>query len=219
MRRRRRAAAVQDGRRRAGGSGSAMGRARGARRSAIRTSAGPTASSTRLRTAWLPASCTSGSCPATASASGRRTATNGSSPSSRARRPGLILVTINPAYRTSELEYALNKVGCKALVLAPSFKTSDYAAMLEQIRAEGADCCAHAILTDDAPRAGFLRYRGRRVVRHRRGSRARARSCARSCSPRTRSTSSSRAARPACRRARRCLITTSSTTATSSRSA
>ncbi len=72
-------------------------------------------------------------------------------------KAGLILVTINPAYRTSELEYALNKVGCKALVLAPSFKTSDYAAMLEQIRPKVPSLRA-AILTDDAPRTGFLRY-------------------------------------------------------------
>jgi fatty-acyl-CoA synthase len=72
-------------------------------------------------------------------------------------KAGLILVTINPAYRTSELEYALNKVGCKALVLAPSFKTSDYAAMLDQVRSK-VPMLRAAILTDDAPRAGFLRY-------------------------------------------------------------
>src|SRR5690606_25925767 len=34
-------------------------------------------------------------------------------------RAGLILVNINPAYRASELAYALHKVGCRALVLAP----------------------------------------------------------------------------------------------------
>jgi len=73
-------------------------------------------------------------------------------------KAGLILVTINPAYRTSELEYALNKVGCKALVLAPSFKSSDYAAMLEQIRPK-VPLLRHAILTDNTPRAGFLRFR------------------------------------------------------------
>ena len=39
-------------------------------------------------------------------------------------KAGLILVNINPAYRLSELEYALNKVGCRALVTATSFKTS-----------------------------------------------------------------------------------------------
>ena len=41
-------------------------------------------------------------------------------------RIGAILVNINPAYRTSELEYALNKVGCKALVMARRHKSSDY---------------------------------------------------------------------------------------------
>jgi fatty-acyl-CoA synthase len=49
---------------------------------------------------------------------------------------GLVLVNINPAYRTSELEYALNKVGCKALVLAHRFKTSDYVAMMSEISPE-----------------------------------------------------------------------------------
>jgi fatty-acyl-CoA synthase len=51
-------------------------------------------------------------------------------------RAGLILVTVNPAYRTSELEHALRKSGCKALVLAPSFKTSDYLAMLRELAPE-----------------------------------------------------------------------------------
>ena len=40
-------------------------------------------------------------------------------------RIGVILVTINPAYRLAEVEYVLNKVACKALVTASSFKTSD----------------------------------------------------------------------------------------------
>ena len=38
-------------------------------------------------------------------------------------RVGLIMVNINPAYRVSELEYVLNKVGCKALVTASEFKS------------------------------------------------------------------------------------------------
>ena len=46
---------------------------------------------------------------------------------------GLILVNINPAYRTSELEYALKKTGCRALITIPEFKTSDYLAMLGEI--------------------------------------------------------------------------------------
>ena len=50
-----------------------------------------------------------------------------------AARAGLVLVNINPAYRSSELEFALRLVGCRALVFAPRFKTSDYAAMLKSL--------------------------------------------------------------------------------------
>jgi fatty-acyl-CoA synthase len=46
---------------------------------------------------------------------------------------GVILVNINPAYRTHELAYALNQSGCRLLVAAPSFKTSDYMEMVDQI--------------------------------------------------------------------------------------
>tara|TARA_B100000676_G_scaffold309521_1_gene373295 strand:- start:3284 stop:4933 length:1650 start_codon:yes stop_codon:yes gene_type:complete len=49
---------------------------------------------------------------------------------------GVILVNINPAYRTHELAYALNQSGCRALVAAPSFKTSDYVSMVEAVRPE-----------------------------------------------------------------------------------
>ena len=51
-------------------------------------------------------------------------------------RIGLILVNINPAYRLSELEYALNKSGCKALISAASFKTSDYLKMIRTLAPE-----------------------------------------------------------------------------------
>jgi fatty-acyl-CoA synthase len=47
---------------------------------------------------------------------------------------GVILVNINPAYRTSELEYALRQSGCRMLVAATAFKTSDYVAMVEEVR-------------------------------------------------------------------------------------
>jgi fatty-acyl-CoA synthase len=50
-----------------------------------------------------------------------------------AAKAGLVLVTINPAYRSSELEYCLNKVGCRALVLAAAFKSSDYLAMVGRL--------------------------------------------------------------------------------------
>ncbi len=51
-------------------------------------------------------------------------------------KAGLILVNINPAYRLHELDYALNKVGCKALITADSFKTSDYVGMLRELAPE-----------------------------------------------------------------------------------
>ena len=51
-------------------------------------------------------------------------------------RIGIVLVNINPAYRLSELDYALNKVGCKALVTAAKFKTSDYLGMLHTLAPE-----------------------------------------------------------------------------------
>ena len=51
-------------------------------------------------------------------------------------RAGLIQVNINPAYRLSEVEYTLNKVGVKALIAAERFKTSDYAGMIETLAPE-----------------------------------------------------------------------------------
>ena len=54
---------------------------------------------------------------------------------------GLILVNINPAYRLAELEYALNKVECRAIITARSFKTSDYLGMLRELAPE-IDSCA-----------------------------------------------------------------------------
>jgi fatty-acyl-CoA synthase len=49
---------------------------------------------------------------------------------------GLVLVNINPAYRTPELEYALKKVGCRGLITEPAFKTSDYLAMVSELSPE-----------------------------------------------------------------------------------
>ncbi|NNF77571.1 MAG: AMP-binding protein [Rhizobiales bacterium] len=48
-------------------------------------------------------------------------------------KAGLILVNINPAYRLSELDYALTKVGCSALITAPELKTSNYIEMLGEL--------------------------------------------------------------------------------------
>ena len=49
---------------------------------------------------------------------------------------GAILVNINPAYRTHELGYVLNQSGARMLIAATSLKTSDYVAMVEQVRPE-----------------------------------------------------------------------------------
>src|SRR4029450_10692546 len=49
-------------------------------------------------------------------------------------KAGIVLVNVNPAYRTAELEYVLKQSGAKALVAARAFKTSDYAAMIDEVR-------------------------------------------------------------------------------------
>jgi fatty-acyl-CoA synthase len=88
-----------------------------------------------------------------------------------AAKAGLILVNVNPAYRIAELTFALNKVGCQALVLAPQFKSSDYLGMIAEIAPELAHCPPgrlHAarvptlrvviLIGDDAP-GGMFSYR------------------------------------------------------------
>jgi fatty-acyl-CoA synthase len=51
-------------------------------------------------------------------------------------KAGVILVNINPAYRTSELAYALKQSGCRMLIAAQAFKTSNYEAMIEEVRGD-----------------------------------------------------------------------------------
>jgi fatty-acyl-CoA synthase len=51
-------------------------------------------------------------------------------------KAGLILVNINPAYRLAELEYCINKVGCRALILAAAYRSSDYLGMLDELAPE-----------------------------------------------------------------------------------
>lgn len=53
---------------------------------------------------------------------------------------GAILVCINPAYRLYELEYALNKVQCRAIISAEAFKTSRYLEMLQTLAPELPSC-------------------------------------------------------------------------------
>jgi fatty-acyl-CoA synthase len=51
-------------------------------------------------------------------------------------KAGIVLVNINPAYRVTELEYALNKVGCKMLVTMTAYKTSDYLGIVRELAPE-----------------------------------------------------------------------------------
>ena len=74
---------------------------------------------------------------------------------------GLILVNINPAYRTSEVEYALNNVGVKALVAMAQFKTSDYLGMLRELGPQRLPLLQHTVWIDrpdDADQAGMQRF-------------------------------------------------------------
>jgi fatty-acyl-CoA synthase len=75
---------------------------------------------------------------------------------------GLVLVNINPAYRTSEVEYALNKVACKALVAMPRFKTSDYLGMLRELGPARLPHLRHTVWIDEAGQGeeqpGMLRF-------------------------------------------------------------
>ncbi len=85
-------------------------------------------------------------------------------------RVGLVLVNINPAYRVAELEYALNQVECKAIVIADRFKSSDYVGMLRELAPELDDAAPGSlksarlphlrsvICTGDTKRAGMYRF-------------------------------------------------------------
>jgi fatty-acyl-CoA synthase len=61
---------------------------------------------------------------------------------------GAILVNINPAYRTSELEYALNQSGISLLILAAAFRQADYAAMLAEVKGNCPDLREALVLED-----------------------------------------------------------------------
>ena len=73
-----------------------------------------------------------------------------------AARAGLILVNINPAYRTSELEFVLRLVGCRALVFAPRFKGSDYVAMLHSLIPELRSAAPGRLLSEAFPELRLL---------------------------------------------------------------
>jgi fatty-acyl-CoA synthase len=87
-----------------------------------------------------------------------------------APKAGLILVNINPAYRSHELEFALDKVGCRALILPRRFKTTHYLDILRELAPECATASPgdlhatrlpelrHLILLDDVAEPGMHRW-------------------------------------------------------------
>ncbi|WP_019810800.1 AMP-binding protein [Saccharomonospora halophila] len=78
-------------------------------------------------------------------------------------RIGAVLVTINPAYRVHELEYVLRQAGVGTLIAARSHRTSDYAAMIEQVRPDCPDLTDVVLLGDHD--WDDLRRRGRAADR------------------------------------------------------
>ncbi|MFG0820716.1 AMP-binding protein [Pseudomonas sp. GLN_3] len=64
---------------------------------------------------------------------------------------GAILVNINPAYRVGELEYVLRQSGCRWLVCAEAFKTSDYHAMVQELVPELASAAPGELASECLP--------------------------------------------------------------------
>jgi len=76
-----------------------------------------------------------------------------------AAKIGAILVNVNPAYRTSELAYALRQSGVSVLLLQSTYKSSEYLDMLEEVRPELADLrCAVTVDDGEPARDGDLRW-------------------------------------------------------------
>jgi fatty-acyl-CoA synthase len=72
-------------------------------------------------------------------------------------KAGAILVNVNPAYRTSELAYALAQSGVSTLVLAPGFREADYVAMVEAV-ADDTPALGRRIVLGDNPPAGAMSW-------------------------------------------------------------
>ena len=71
-------------------------------------------------------------------------------------KAGLILVNINPAYRLSELEFALRQVEVSALAFVPSFKSSDYVAMISELIPEMAGSTPGSLKSESIPSLRWL---------------------------------------------------------------
>ena len=76
-------------------------------------------------------------------------------------KAGLILVNINPAYRLSELEFCLKKVGCRALITAERLKKSDYLSMLRTLAPELDGCAANNLTSARLPQLKLVIRLGR----------------------------------------------------------
>ena len=76
-------------------------------------------------------------------------------------KAGLILVNINPAYRLSELEFCLKKVGCRALITAERLKNSDYLSMLRTLAPELDRCAANNLISARLPHLKLVIRLGR----------------------------------------------------------
>jgi fatty-acyl-CoA synthase len=72
-------------------------------------------------------------------------------------KAGLILVNINPAYRVTELEYALAKAGCAALITAAQFKSSNYLEMLREVGPRLPQL-RHVIVIGEQRTPGMMRF-------------------------------------------------------------
>jgi len=79
-------------------------------------------------------------------------------------KAGIVLVNINPAYRVTELEYALNKVGCKMLVTMTAYKTSDYLAIVNDLVPELANSTPGRLVAARAPTLRTVVQLGRAPV-------------------------------------------------------
>jgi len=71
-------------------------------------------------------------------------------------RIGAILVNVNPAYRVFELEYALNTSGCRAIVVAERFKSSNYLDMLQSLAPELEHCAPGRLRSAKLPALEFV---------------------------------------------------------------
>jgi fatty-acyl-CoA synthase len=76
-------------------------------------------------------------------------------------KAGLVLVNINPAYRLSELEFCLKKVGCRALIAAERLKNSDYLSMLRALAPELDSCAVNDLTSARLPQLKLVIRLGR----------------------------------------------------------